>query len=82
MGDMMDGGMMGGMGLWMLLWALVGLAVLVLAVVGVIWLVRHTDTPRPVLVTGRETPEELLRRRYAAGEVDEDEYERRRSGLS
>ncbi len=73
---------MGGMGLWMLFWALVGLAVLVLAVVGVIWLVRRTDTPRPAPVTGRETPEELLRRRYAAGEIDEDEYERRRSGLS
>jgi putative membrane protein len=54
----------------------------VLAVVGIIWLVRRTDTPRPGPVTGRETPEELLRRRYAAGEIDEDEYERRRSGLS
>ncbi len=82
MGDMMGGGMMGGMGLWMLFWALVGLAVLVLAVVAIIWLVRRTDTPRPGPTTGRETPEELLRRRYAAGEIDEDEYERRRAGLS
>lgn len=73
---------MGGMGLWMLLWALVGLAVLVLAVVGVVWLVRRTDTPRPAPAIDRETPEELLRRRYATGEIDEDEYLRRRSGLS
>ncbi len=82
MGDMMGGGMMGGMGLWMLLWALVGLAVLALAVVGVISLVRRADTPRPGPTTDRETPEELLRRRYAAGEIDEDEYLRRRAGLS
>ncbi len=78
----MGGGMMGGMALWMLLWALVGLAVLVLAVVAIIWLVRRTDTPRPAPTTDRETPEELLGRRYAAGEIDEDEYLRRRSGLS
>lgn len=82
MGDMMGGGMMGGMGLWMLLWVLVGIAVLVLAVVGIIWLVRRTDSRRPDPPTHRETSQELLRRRYAAGEIDEEEYERRRSRLS
>ncbi|MFC4062492.1 SHOCT domain-containing protein [Planomonospora corallina] len=29
-----------------------------------------------------EDPKEILRRRYAAGEIDEDEYLRRMSGLS
>jgi putative membrane protein len=82
MGDMMGGGMMGAMGLWMLLWALVGITVLVLAVVGIIWLVRKNDSPRPTPPTLTQAPEELLRRRYAAGEIDEDEYLRRRSGLS
>ncbi|CAN5830869.1 hypothetical protein BH24ACT8_BH24ACT8_04940 [soil metagenome] len=81
MGDIMGGGM-GGMGLWMLFWALVGLTVLVLAVVGITWLLRRTDSPRPGHPVHGETPEELLRRRYAAGEIDEDEYQRRRSGLS
>jgi len=29
-----------------------------------------------------ESPREILKRRYAAGEIDEDEYLRRMSGLS
>ncbi|GAA2900837.1 hypothetical protein GCM10010517_66550 [Streptosporangium fragile] len=29
-----------------------------------------------------EDPREILKRRYAAGEIDEDEYLRRMSGLS
>jgi putative membrane protein len=29
-----------------------------------------------------EDPKEILKRRYAAGEIDEDEYLRRMSGLS
>lgn len=64
----MGGGMMmGGMGLWMLLWALVGIAVLVLVVVGIVWLVRRTDGSRPIPPMQSEPPaEELLRRRYAA----------------
>ena len=78
MGDM---GGMGGMGMiWMLVWGLVGLALLVLAVVGVVWLVRRTG-PSDQGGSGRETPEDLLRRRYAAGELDEDEYLQRRAGL-
>lgn len=78
----MDGGMMAGMGLWMLLWALVGIALLVLVVIGIIRLVRVPESRRSGALTDRETPEELLRRRYAAGEIDEDEYERRRAGLA
>jgi len=77
---MMDGmGGMGGMMMWMLIWGLVGLALLALMVVGIVWLVRRGNgadrVPQP------EAPEELLRRRYAAGELDEDEYLRRRAGL-
>ena len=30
----------------------------------------------------RETPKQILQRRYAAGEINEDEYLRRMSGLS
>ena len=73
----MDG--MGGMMLWMLIWGLVGLALLVLMVVGIVWLVRRGNgtngLPRP------DSPEETLRRRYAAGELDDDDYLRRRAGL-
>jgi hypothetical protein len=38
-------GMMGGMGLWMLLWALVALAVLGVAVLGIVALARHLSNP-------------------------------------
>lgn len=78
--DGMGGMGMGGMMLWMLVWGLVGVALLVLAVVGIVWLVRRTDS-RARGNASRESPEEILRRRYAAGELDEDEYLRRRAGL-
>lgn len=81
MGGMGEMGMVGGMMLGMLVWGLVGLALLVLAVVGVVWVVRHSDDNRSALPAA-ESPEELLRRRYAAGEIDEDEYLRRQAGLS
>ena len=68
MGDM--GGGMGGMMLAMVIWGVVGLAVLGLLVVG-----HAVQAPRA------DSPEEILRRRYAAGELDEDEYFRRSSGL-
>lgn len=76
---MMDG-MMAGMGLWMALVALILIAVLVLAVLSSVWLLRRLrngDDRAP-----RETPQELLRRRYAAGEIDDAEFERRLSALT
>lgn len=75
------GGMgMGGTMLWMLAWGVIGVAVLVLAVVGIVCLARRTDH-RGALNARGESPEEILRRRYAAGELDEDDYLRRRAGL-
>lgn len=73
-------GMMPGMGLGMMItWGLLVLGILALAGLGIIWLAGRLGR------TGQasaETPEEILRRRYAAGEVDEDEYLRRLSGLT
>ncbi|MQA03885.1 MAG: SHOCT domain-containing protein [Streptosporangiales bacterium] len=80
------GSMMAGMGAWMLVWAVLLLALLAGAVAGVVALVRRPDAR--LLPPGRrersavESPEEVLRRRYAAGEIDEDEYLNRMSGLS
>ncbi|MEU0350897.1 SHOCT domain-containing protein [Streptomyces sp. NPDC006237] len=79
-------GMMDGMGVWMLLWGLVGLVLLALLILGLVWLdrllIRDTaskdTTSRPA---DAEAPEDILRRRYAAGEIDEDEYLRRMAGL-
>ncbi|MGH3980002.1 MAG: SHOCT domain-containing protein [Pseudonocardiaceae bacterium] len=77
-------GMMVGMGLWAVLLIVTLLAILVLAVLGSVWLFRilrqggpdRDDTSRD------EAAQELLRRRYAAGEIDDEEYERRLHGLT
>jgi putative membrane protein len=79
---MMDGGMMGGMmaawGIWAFLVILTLIAVLVVAVLGSVWLARQ--------LRGGEgyqsaSAEDVLRRRYAAGEIDDDEYRHRMSAL-
>jgi len=66
---------MGSMGWWMVLWSVAGIIVLVL-------LVR--------LVAGStggfsrrddETPEQILKRRYAKGEIDSEEYQHRLADL-
>ncbi len=75
----MMGGMMAGMGLWMVLGAVTLIAVLVVAVLGSVWLLRRL---RGGDGAPRETPQELLRRRYAAGEIDDAEFERRLSALT
>ena len=69
---------MDGMMMWMLLWAVAALAVLALAAAGVVWLVRRSGPEggyRP------ESPEEILKRRNASGEIDEDEFLRRRADM-
>ena len=76
----MEGVGMGGMMVWMLLWGLLGLALLIAIILGTVWAIRRWSGPEG---QGRvESPEELLRRRFAAGEMDEDEYLSRRAHLS
>ena len=75
--DMMPGmGMMGG---WMLLWVLVGIAVLVVAVLTAVWLVKQLSAGRRD--TGNAA-EEQLQRRYVAGEIDREEFLRIRRDLA
>jgi putative membrane protein len=80
---MMDGGMMGGMtaawGIWAFLVILTLLAILVVAVLGSVWLVRklREDDHGPMASDLGESAYEVLRRRYATGEIDDEEYERR-----
>lgn len=69
---------MGGMMAWMLLWGLIGLALLILIIVAIIWLIRHMRTDP---ATRPDPAEEELRRRYAAGDIDNEEYQRRKSAL-
>lgn len=70
---MMSGWMTG----WMALWGLLALALVVLAVVATIWLVKH-------LTSSSSSNEHAgtLERRYAAGEIDRDEFLPRREELT
>ncbi len=73
----MDGMM--GMGWWMVLWGLVGLAVLALAVLGAIWLARNLGgkQDRPQIDSAKQEVRQL----YAAGHIDREEYLRRLDDL-
>jgi uncharacterized membrane protein len=84
---MMGGGMMGGgmaaMGIWAVLSILALLAVLVLAVLASVWLIRKlTEDERSPVASVEESAYETLRHRYAAGEIDDDEYEHRLATLN
>jgi putative membrane protein len=81
-GGMMGGGMMGAMGIWAILVILVLLAVLVVAVLASIWLIRKlTEDAHSPIASGDESAYETLRHRYAAGEIDDNEYEYRLATL-
>ncbi|MET2011027.1 SHOCT domain-containing protein [Microbacterium chocolatum] len=67
--------------------ALFGLALLALAVVAVIWLVRRlrtsdtTAVPAAAPAVATSSARGILDERFARGEIDDDEYARRRSAL-
>ena len=59
----------GHMMIWMTLWWLIGIGLFVLLV----WFIVGTIRPSQL----NESAEAVLRRRYAAGEIDTEEFERR-----
>jgi putative membrane protein len=66
---------MGQMGWWMVLWWAFGLALVVLLV----WAIARVaggSMPR-----ADESPEAILKRRYARGELEREEYQRRLEDL-
>jgi putative membrane protein len=66
---------MGSMGWWMVFWWVAGIVILVL----VVRLVAGSlGSPAP---RGDETPEQILKRRYAKGEIEREEYQRRLEDL-
>jgi putative membrane protein len=73
-GGMMGPWMMGGFGNF---GALLGLLFLVLVVGGVAWFVvtlaRNSGSEAPL--PGSDTPLEILKRRYAGGEITKEQYE-------
>ncbi|MBB2910999.1 putative membrane protein [Streptosporangium becharense] len=54
------------------------IVVIVVVIVGAAEMLRSIGALGPL----PDEPREILRRRYASGEIDEDEYFRRMSGLS
>ena len=69
---------MGQMGWWMVLWWVFGVVILILLVWTVMAMIRSAagSTPR-----SDESPEQILKRRYARGELDREEYQRRLEDL-
>lgn len=74
------GTMTGGAFAWTLLVVVLAVATVVTMVAVVLTL--HLRRPAPPVVPLGEEAREILRRRYAAGEIDEDDYLRRLSGLT
>jgi len=72
-GDHMDGGWWWVMG--------IGFLILLAVLVGVVvmFVTRHSG-PSPSTSGGR-SPEDVLAERYARGEIDDEEYRRRREAL-
>lgn len=71
-----------GMMSWMVLGPLLGIVLLIAFVAVTVWLLRRPNgDPGGAGTPEVESPEEVARRRYAAGEIDEDEYLRLRAGL-
>lgn len=54
---------------WMSIWWIVGVALIALTIWAVVMAARPRDR-------GGETPKEILRQRYARGEIDQDTYRR------
>lgn len=80
---MMDNEMggMGGMMVWMVLGTIVLIVLVVLATVGIFTMLQRRSCDQDqVPVTA--SPDDVLKQRYAAGEIDEDEFARRRAGLA
>jgi len=67
---------MGGFGFGMILFWL-------LIVVAIVWIVSSLLNKKQSGTSdlGEETPLEVLKRRYARGEIDDDEYQRRKARL-
>lgn len=82
MGGTMGADMTSAMGLWMLLSVVVVLAALGVLIAAGVWLVRRVGMTGPGPADLSLDPTRILKRRYAAGEIDENEYERRLTRLN
>lgn len=73
---MMDGIGMGGMMIWGLLSFLLGLLVLFLFILAAAYGVKRVWGQRPSGITGQESALDVLKKRYARGEISKEDFER------
>lgn len=78
---MMGNGMMsGGMWVWMLLNIILWILVIVGIVLLVVWLVRRSGIGEKS--RSEESALEILKKRYARGEISKEEYEEKKRDIS
>jgi putative membrane protein len=75
------GTMMDGMGMMMWSSFVLGLLLIVLIVVAGIAAVRWLRGEKSPIIPHRENAIEILKKRYARGEIDKDEYEKIRKDI-
>lgn len=73
-----------GAGEWMML--VLAIVFVVAVIVGIVYLVRglaggNTAAGTPAVPGRHESPEDILKRRYAAGEIDREDYQSRMHDL-
>lgn len=74
----MDGGMMGGMWIWGLLW----FGLIAAGIILVVWAIVRGTSRQVVVPEGNDHALATLRERFASGEINEEEYQQRRSVLT
>ena len=80
--------MMGNMMSWnawgpgmMLLMVVFWIAILALIIVAIIYLVRNLQGKNRERTMSKETPLDILKKRYASGEIDKKEFEEKKETL-
>jgi putative membrane protein len=75
----------GGVGVWFLIALVVSAAfwigLIALIFLGVRWLIRNNEANRTARPSGEDSAMELLRQRFARGEIDAAEFEERKRAL-
>ena len=66
---------------WLLVMSVGMVGFWALVIYGVVWLTRNTSSRAPD-EPSRESPDELLKRRLASGEIGVEEYERLRQAMA
>ncbi|MFI5323345.1 MAG: SHOCT domain-containing protein [Thermodesulfobacteriota bacterium] len=72
--------MNGGMGIWMLFNMLFWIPAIIVIVLLIVWAIRKTGGNGPK--TGEDNALDVLKKRYARGEINKEEYEEKKRDIS